>query len=340
MTFRDAYRNDFAVIRPDEDIIESILEKMRGEVRSPAPFFKRIPTARLAAAAAGLCILIAAAVAVPAILRGSGTPLQNFGILADNFDGAGEYADNFLPSPAEMAESDEEAPYAQRGERNNFDDSEYAVTDDISEGEPMAGGGGDGAVPELAADSAPLPATTTQPPNESADSDVNASGESGGSGASGDADPGVFPPLYVPYDGVLGRGTIENPKEYWETYGYPDNVSYLCENEHHFFQGGIVLTYWWIGIINADEAAKQEIIDLFSITNLFIFEDAAIPYAERQAIMNKILAMEDENILDVFLILNNENIFVTVSRDNLEKYKAMFFELFGDVVWVESYFGR
>ncbi|MDR2533074.1 MAG: hypothetical protein LBC82_09570 [Oscillospiraceae bacterium] len=69
MTFRDVYKNELDLIRPDEAVINSILLKMRKEAVNPAPLFRRISVVQFAAAAAGVCILIAAAVVIPALSR-------------------------------------------------------------------------------------------------------------------------------------------------------------------------------------------------------------------------------------------------------------------------------
>ena len=70
MTFHEAYKNDIKMINPDTGVIDSILVKMRKEIEQPTPWIKRIPAAGIAAAAAGIFILVAAAVLAPVILRG------------------------------------------------------------------------------------------------------------------------------------------------------------------------------------------------------------------------------------------------------------------------------
>ncbi|MCL2020146.1 MAG: hypothetical protein FWG70_10385 [Oscillospiraceae bacterium] len=70
MTFREAYINDMKSIRADEAVVNDILLKMRSESDKSAHLFKRIPVTQYAMAAAGIFILVAAAVVIPALLRG------------------------------------------------------------------------------------------------------------------------------------------------------------------------------------------------------------------------------------------------------------------------------
>ncbi|MCL1823841.1 MAG: hypothetical protein FWG44_06525 [Oscillospiraceae bacterium] len=86
MTFRDAYKNEFNLICTNEKLIENILYKMRKEVNAPTPFIKRIPTARLATAAAGICILIAAAVVIPSVMK-KDVNFTNDGFTESNYVG-------------------------------------------------------------------------------------------------------------------------------------------------------------------------------------------------------------------------------------------------------------
>jgi hypothetical protein len=73
MTFRDAYKEKVDLLSPSEAVVDSILLKMRKEAQNPTSpsLIRRIPASRLAAAAAGICILVAAAVVIPAVLRGA-----------------------------------------------------------------------------------------------------------------------------------------------------------------------------------------------------------------------------------------------------------------------------
>jgi hypothetical protein len=71
MTFREVYKEEMNLIKADETVVDGILLKMRKEVQTPAPFIRRIPVSRLATAAAGTGILIAAAVLIPMFLNSS-----------------------------------------------------------------------------------------------------------------------------------------------------------------------------------------------------------------------------------------------------------------------------
>jgi len=113
MKFREAYVSDMGAIYPDEAVINSILLKMRREIETPAPWIKRVPTMRLATAAACFCLLIAAAAVIPVLLNdppnlNGGESEQNYAIA----DGG--------TSPAPMSPTDSpHGSYAEAYEEDN-----------------------------------------------------------------------------------------------------------------------------------------------------------------------------------------------------------------------------
>ncbi|MCL2697496.1 MAG: hypothetical protein FWE74_05390 [Oscillospiraceae bacterium] len=113
MTFRDAYKEEMNLVRPGEAVIDSILREMRKEVQTPTPsLIRRIPTSRLAAAVAGICIL-AAAVVIPVVLRGA--PSFN-----NEIAGAAPLADNMMV----ITESEGFGGFAEMEEEMYFDDAD------------------------------------------------------------------------------------------------------------------------------------------------------------------------------------------------------------------------
>ena len=132
---------------------------------------------------------------------------------------------------------------------------------------------------------------------------------------------------------------IDNPYEYWEKNGYPANISFAAEigsaNEN-----GINTVFWEIGIINADEASKQAILDLLAPNNSITFVDCTYSHSQRETAYNAILAMKDGNILDVVFIRNTEKIQVVVSEDSVGKYTETLVAQFGNMIWVTDKSGQ
>jgi hypothetical protein len=143
-------------------------------------------------------------------------------------------------------------------------------------------------------------------------------------------------PFYIPQilsNGIPGRGTIENPEKYWDTNGYPDNISFAFEGGGAL-ENGLVYHFWIIGIISADKNDKQAILDLFSPQVIITFDDTIYPYNERKTVYNEILAMNDENILKIYLMRNVDNVLVFVSDVNLDTYTELFDKKYGSIVRV------
>lgn len=132
---------------------------------------------------------------------------------------------------------------------------------------------------------------------------------------------------------LAGRGTIETADEYWEQNGYPDNISFAYKSSD---EEGTSVTWWEIGMINADEAAKQEILDLVSPNCRVTFLDCAYSYNQRVAIMNEIYASRGDIILDVRMSRNTESIAVIVAEGYKEEYARKFLDEYGSIILVQD----
>lgn len=112
-----------------------------------------------------------------------------------------------------------------------------------------------------------------------------------------------------------GTGDIENIYEYWETNGYPEDVSYVENNsiaEYHVATQTEVIHYFWtIGTVNADEARKQEICALISSGHRVSFEDCEYSHEYRVQVKEEIerdypqAAAELENSEHILVFLEN-----------------------------------
>jgi hypothetical protein len=136
-------------------------------------------------------------------------------------------------------------------------------------------------------------------------------------------------------DGIPGQGIIKNPVEYWETNGYPDNISFAFEGGS-MLENEINYSFWIIGIINDGKTNKQEIIDLFSPHCLVTFENSTYSYNERKAAYDGMLAMQDENIFDVIYMKNTDEVVVVVSEENFDRYTEILPAQFGGMVRVSD----
>ena len=138
-------------------------------------------------------------------------------------------------------------------------------------------------------------------------------------------------------DGAEGRGDITDPDKYWAQNGYPDDVAYAYEGGGELREENgeeVVYAYWEIGVVDADAARRQEIIDMLAPTCLVTFFDCRYSYAEREEAAQALRALDDPNILDVTLILNAEEVLVTVAPGTEEEYAAQLAEQFGGLVEV------
>ena len=136
-----------------------------------------------------------------------------------------------------------------------------------------------------------------------------------------------------PYADVLpGNGTIEAPYEYWEQNGYPANVSFVFQVGDEPLEDGTSITYWEIGIVNADESSKREILDMLSPNCRITFNKYTYSHNQSEAVRNEILAMNDEKIIDAIVKKNTDGIFVIVKEDSVDYYREILIARFGDII--------
>jgi hypothetical protein len=137
-------------------------------------------------------------------------------------------------------------------------------------------------------------------------------------------------------DGTTGRGTIDAPDKYWAVNGYPDNISFAFEAGGEMLDDGTSVAYWEIGIVNADEASKQEIIDLVSPNCHITFRDCTFSYKQREAAFNEIYASCNDIVRDVQMILNSEVILVEIADGYEKEYARKYVEQYGWFVGVTN----
>jgi hypothetical protein len=137
-------------------------------------------------------------------------------------------------------------------------------------------------------------------------------------------------------DGVAGRGTIDAPDKYWAANGYPDNISFAFEAGGEMLNDGTSVAYWEIGIVNADEENKQEIIDLLSPSCRITFSDCTFSYRQREAAFNEIYASRNDIVCDVQMILNGETILVEIADGYEKEYAQKYVERYGWFVEVTT----
>jgi len=137
-------------------------------------------------------------------------------------------------------------------------------------------------------------------------------------------------------DGKAGNGTIDAPDKYWEMNGYPDNISFAFEAGGEMLEDGTSVAYWEIGIINADEASKQEILDLLSPDCLVTFRDCRYSYNQRKAAYNEIYASRNDIVRDVLMVRNSQDVLVEIADGYEKEYARKFIEKYGAFISVTN----
>jgi hypothetical protein len=150
MMFREAYKNDFDLVRADEAVINNILVKMRREAANPAPTVKRIPVARFAAAAAALCLLVASVLLIPLLNRGAGdtrsdrSAESDMGETFSMTESGNEFADGFVT-------------YGFDNDDDSYESEEDTLNRSRDYSAPIAAVGGSGSWEAPAGESAAFP---------------------------------------------------------------------------------------------------------------------------------------------------------------------------------------
>lgn len=140
-------------------------------------------------------------------------------------------------------------------------------------------------------------------------------------------------------DGVAGTGDINSPLDYWNVNGWPDDVSFAYEAGGEMAEDGTIFAYWEIGLVNASETRKQEIVKLFAETCLITFHDARWSHSQREAVLLEIEAEvkenNDSNYVSGILIKNSETVYVVVKDEAYEEYSTRYAQRYGELVWTQ-----
>jgi hypothetical protein len=137
-------------------------------------------------------------------------------------------------------------------------------------------------------------------------------------------------------DGEAGQGSIETPDKYWGENGYPEDISFAYEAGSEELENGTYVSWWEIGIVNADDSREQEIIDMLSPDCIITFIDCKYSYNQRETAYNEILNSEDDNIHGAVMVLNAEVVLVEISDEYMKEYAAEFVRKYGSFVVVTN----
>lgn len=89
-----------------------------------------------------------------------------------------------------------------------------------------------------------------------------------------------------------GYGSIDNIKDYWEINGYPEYISFICDQGVVSYdvatQTETVYHLWEIGIADISEEKKEEVRSLVSSEQSLFFTDCTYNLQERERIKEKI----------------------------------------------------
>lgn len=75
------------------------------------------------------------------------------------------------------------------------------------------------------------------------------------------------------------------------------HLNYISYAGGEILDDDTIISYWEIGVIDADEAIKQEILDLLAPTCFVTFTDCTYSYAQRIAAFDGITALNDPNMV-------------------------------------------
>jgi hypothetical protein len=147
-------------------------------------------------------------------------------------------------------------------------------------------------------------------------------------------------------DGAAGKGTIDDIAAYWTKNGWPDNISFACHvggetlpynpDADNLPNAETVIAWWEIGIINANEAARQEILALMSPECRVTFRDCTWSYKQREAAFNEITASRDDIVRDAMMSLNTEVVVVEIGDGYEKEYAKKFIDQYGAFVVVTN----
>ncbi len=166
--------------------------------------------------------------------------------------------------------------------------------------------------------------------------DVPADADRSAEEAAGEVFAAEAPQGYVPLSerGEGGRGTVDALDKYWATNGWPDDVAYAYEYGSELLDDGTVVSGWEIGVVDADESRRQEILDLAAPTCRVSFVDCRYPYAAREAAYEEIMALDDERITHAVMGLNTESVYVWAAPETQAALQAELTERYGSLVVV------
>jgi hypothetical protein len=139
--------------------------------------------------------------------------------------------------------------------------------------------------------------------------------------------------------GLVGRGTLERPDEYWEQNGYPDNISFASEGGGELLDDGTNILWLIIGIVNADESSKQDIINLVAPSCLVTFVECTYTYAQRKMAYDDISSQVGGRVASVYMMRGSEDVFVEFADGQGEEYAQELVEKYGRFVKIASGIG-
>ena len=144
-------------------------------------------------------------------------------------------------------------------------------------------------------------------------------------------------------DGQAGTGEIADIAAYWAKNGWPDNISfaYLAGGETLLHDPGAdglpnAVTWWEIGMVNADEAARREVLALMSPECRVTFWDCTWSYKQREAAFNEIYASRNDIVRDALMALNSEVVLVEIADGYEKEYARKFIDQYGAFVVVTN----
>lgn len=134
--------------------------------------------------------------------------------------------------------------------------------------------------------------------------------------------------------GEQGRGDCLNLENYYFENGYPDYLSFVFVYDKFLDENEEIALLVSAGLTDMSQENIDAVLDIADDRCYITFSEWEYSYTERKAVYDEIRAMESED-LHVWLAYDDRVSVNVLDESNLEKYREMFSEKYGDIVTVD-----
>ncbi len=134
--------------------------------------------------------------------------------------------------------------------------------------------------------------------------------------------------------GEQGRGDCLNLENYYFENGYPEYLSFVFVYDKFLDENEEIVLLASAGLTEMSQENIDAILDIADDSCYITFSEWKYSYTERKAVYDEIKAMESED-LHVWLAYDDRVSVNVLDASNLEKYRELFSEKYGDIVTVD-----